>query len=271
MKRFFLLLATMVVSLPLLFYNVNASPADSCLKMALPNDYREEWDAEMNRYDWVGSINDDSVRIDSCIDSPTFGERYGKRYFVLKFDIYPFDSLLKVSELVSVDKITNKITGLKDDLLRLQQAIGTIYLTKQPHEYWQSDEYLYNNGWIALLLENYQNIDSVLNLLKTEIHDVQIVGFEATVKTPLGGGGDIEESSLKKEFKVYPNPANNTVLIERNGVEAADLQIVDITGRICLSHSIQFGETQIQIDISKLPAGKYIIEINNETGSLIVE
>ncbi|MEI6089479.1 MAG: T9SS type A sorting domain-containing protein [bacterium] len=72
-------------------------------------------------------------------------------------------------------------------------------------------------------------------------------------------------------FKVFPNPANNTVLIERISPEEADLRVIDITGRICLIHPIQYGETQIQLDITMLSAGKYVIEINKETNSLIVE
>ena len=80
----------------------------------------------------------------------------------------------------------------------------------------------------------------------------------------------INESKINT-FRVYPNPAKNTVFIERESVESADLKIVDITGRNCMIYHIQCGETQIQLDITKLSAGKYIIDINNETNSLIIE
>jgi len=72
-------------------------------------------------------------------------------------------------------------------------------------------------------------------------------------------------------FKIYPNPANNTVLIERTNIEPADLRILDIKGRIFISYTIPSGETQIRLDVSKLSAGAYILEINNETKSLIIE
>jgi hypothetical protein len=77
--------------------------------------------------------------------------------------------------------------------------------------------------------------------------------------------------NISNSFKVFPNPAKNSVFIERESIEFADLRILDITGRICLIYPIHYGETQIQLDISKLPVGKYIIDIKNETGSLIVE
>jgi len=258
MRKLLSLLAMMTVLLPLSIINVIASPPDSCLKMALPNDYRQEWVADLNRYDWVGSINDDSVRIDSCSDSPTFGEQYGKRYFVLKFNVYPFDTLLKISELVGVEKIPNKIPALKEDLLRLQQTIGTIYLTKQPNKYWQSDEYLFNNGWIALLFENYQNIDSVLNMFKTEIHDVEIVGFEATVKTPTGGGSII--SSFRKELEVYPNPSDQLLTLQIGYVIGfQNIEIYNSNG--IKVKEIPYSET---INISDLPKGVYFIKYANE-------
>jgi hypothetical protein len=72
-------------------------------------------------------------------------------------------------------------------------------------------------------------------------------------------------------FKVYPNPANNSVTIEREVIEQADLRILDITGRIFISYTIPYGANHIQLDISRLSIGNYIIEINNETKSLIIE
>ncbi len=72
-------------------------------------------------------------------------------------------------------------------------------------------------------------------------------------------------------FKVYPNPANNSVTIEREMIEQADLRILDITGRIILSYTIPYGTNHIQLDISRLSIGNYLIEINNETKSLIIK
>lgn len=75
----------------------------------------------------------------------------------------------------------------------------------------------------------------------------------------------------KNIIKIFPNPANHIVLIERNNIELEDLRILDITGRIFLGYAIPYGETQTQLDVSRLSAGAYIIEINNYTQSLIIE
>jgi hypothetical protein len=72
-------------------------------------------------------------------------------------------------------------------------------------------------------------------------------------------------------FKVFPNPANNSVTIQREGIEQADLRILDITGRIFISYTIPYGETQIRLDVSRLSSGSYVVEINNETKSLIIK
>ncbi len=77
--------------------------------------------------------------------------------------------------------------------------------------------------------------------------------------------------SQSNSFKVYPNPANNSVTIEREGIEQGDLRILDIIGRIFISYTIPYGVNDIQLDISRLSAGKYIIEIDNETENFVVE
>ncbi|MEI6090580.1 MAG: T9SS type A sorting domain-containing protein [bacterium] len=78
-------------------------------------------------------------------------------------------------------------------------------------------------------------------------------------------------NNQQNSFKVYPNPANNTVIIDRVDLESADLRILDITGRIYVGYTIPFGEAQTKLDVSMLPAGKYILEINNVIKSLIID
>jgi hypothetical protein len=77
--------------------------------------------------------------------------------------------------------------------------------------------------------------------------------------------------NIENILKIFPNPTNHSVLIERMNIEPEDLRILDITGRIYMGYTIPYGETQIRLDISKLSTGAYIIEINNETKSLIIE
>jgi hypothetical protein len=84
MRREIIILALMAILGILTSLKAQPKVDNNCLEMIYPNDYHKEWNEEWKKWDWEGSINDDSVRIDSCIDSPTFGERYGKRYFVLK-------------------------------------------------------------------------------------------------------------------------------------------------------------------------------------------
>ncbi len=81
----------------------------------------------------------------------------------------------------------------------------------------------------------------------------------------------IVNDNQQNTFKVYPNPANNSVTIEREMIEQADLRILDINGRIFISYTIPYGTNHIQLDISRLSIGNYLIEINNETKSLIIE
>ena len=73
------------------------------------------------------------------------------------------------------------------------------------------------------------------------------------------------------DFKIYPNPADNTVTVERQEVETADVRILNIAGKICMSHTFEYGQTTLTLDISKLSTGTYIIEIGNISDLLIIK
>jgi hypothetical protein len=63
-------------------------------------------------------------------------------------------------------------------------------------------------------------------------------------------------------FSVYPNPASNVVNIENTGSIDA-VNIIDINGRV-VKKQIFAGETNIQLDVSELASGIYIMNIISE-------
>lgn len=71
------------------------------------------------------------------------------------------------------------------------------------------------------------------------------------------------------QIKVYPNPSNNNVIIESDVAKLGIVNIYNSLGEIVVQ--IKSGNTREQIDVSKLPAGIYMIQAQNKYLKLIKE
>ena len=60
-------------------------------------------------------------------------------------------------------------------------------------------------------------------------------------------------------FVVYPNPAENYVMIE--SIKEAEVRIYSINGQMVSEHTVSEGVNTI--DISSLNAGMYFMNVNN--------
>ncbi len=70
-------------------------------------------------------------------------------------------------------------------------------------------------------------------------------------------------------FEFFPNPAEEVVNIQHTFPLHSDLRIIDMKGRIYLSHTLPLGQKEYSLDISSLTSGTYLIEINNQSSKLI--
>jgi len=69
-------------------------------------------------------------------------------------------------------------------------------------------------------------------------------------------------------INIYPIPANNYINIEvANGIKYGDVNIYNINGVLVKAANIQGNE--LEINISDLPAGSYIIRVEDEKGSVM--
>ncbi len=71
----------------------------------------------------------------------------------------------------------------------------------------------------------------------------------------------MESFTEKKDTNIYPNPANNYVIVE--GEDIQEVEILDMMGRKLISHNV---ENSSMIDISGLTSGMYLIrtiDVNN--------
>ncbi|HEX2682592.1 MAG TPA: endonuclease, partial [Ferruginibacter sp.] len=66
---------------------------------------------------------------------------------------------------------------------------------------------------------------------------------------------------------VYPNPAKEklAVKLQQGLLENSNLVIADISGRIVLQQQVAIGQKNIELNVSKLAAGRYFIKISNHS------
>ena len=87
-----------------------------------------------------------------------------------------------------------------------------------------------------------------------------------TVSQP--GAAGLEEMNGQVGINVYPNPCTSLVKIDlkTKPEQASGLQLQDVTGKVV--YSVTSGETGQVLDLSGLPAGVYLLQVN--TGAALV-
>src|SRR5690554_1352927 len=72
---------------------------------------------------------------------------------------------------------------------------------------------------------------------------------------------------IENNLSIFPNPADNKVYIQLNGVEISTVQVRDVTGREVGVHTTPY--QYVELDVSDYKAGTYFLTINTEFGSLV--
>lgn len=67
-----------------------------------------------------------------------------------------------------------------------------------------------------------------------------------------------------EQFKIYPNPTSNLLMVENldNNVLLDDLKLLNLDGQLIFDYVIH--QQQMTLDLSDLPNGVYILQLNNE-------
>jgi hypothetical protein len=77
--------------------------------------------------------------------------------------------------------------------------------------------------------------------------------------------GIANQRSVQDALSVYPNPVNDFIGINLNSTATLkEIKILDLTGRIIDTKSVQKGENNIRISVSDYPSGVYLISITTD-------
>jgi len=81
------------------------------------------------------------------------------------------------------------------------------------------------------------------------------------------GGGTAVKNAKQTLFQVYPNPAKNVLYV--NAHKGSDIKIYNVAGSLVIS---KIAASNIEkLDISKLPAGVYLIKVNDRTEKIMIQ
>lgn len=78
------------------------------------------------------------------------------------------------------------------------------------------------------------------------------------------GTTPVIELSNRNAYEIYPNPANDFVILKSDTPQEAELRIIDILGKVIFQQSLN--DTQTQIDLNQLAKGTYLLEILSQDG-----
>ncbi len=74
------------------------------------------------------------------------------------------------------------------------------------------------------------------------------------------------------ELKVYPNPCKQEkVTIESNSNNVSDISITNIAGKQVYQKEYIIPENKIQVEVSEMPNGIYLVKIKTSEGKQIVK
>jgi len=67
----------------------------------------------------------------------------------------------------------------------------------------------------------------------------------------------------EKNLRVYPNPTSSMIMVESEALATSTgaVRVMDMSGREIMRRNLMAGQQRVQLDVSKLPAGNYVVQL----------
>ena len=79
----------------------------------------------------------------------------------------------------------------------------------------------------------------------------------------------VDDNSLSN-FSLYPNPSTNSVELSSTNTPISEISIYDLSGKLLLSKKYN-SEININLNISNLAPGIYLLKINNKKSIKLIK
>jgi hypothetical protein len=81
-----------------------------------------------------------------------------------------------------------------------------------------------------------------------------------------------EKDKLEADLKIYPNPCKNSkVTVDFNNNEISEIRFTNITGKLVLLKTYEFTESKVQVELSTIPNGIYLIQVKTSDQKKVVK
>ncbi len=239
MKKYIILPILLIIGIT---FNANMSYAidPDCLQMVMDND-------------GATVSNPDSVMVDICTDSPSYGQWYAKKKISVSFNVYPFQEIpISIGEYKAWQDIDTNYPVLRQIFQNVESKYGNFILLREDSnevEHLTSKSFLieFDNYVCIDSLSHDVDIDNSYILALVLVHPPYVMGVKEEINS-----NDIIISTngnqLKLEF--ITNHINN------------DIKIADIIGTI-IKPVFSISNNNMVIDISHLSTGVYFLLIDN--------
>jgi hypothetical protein len=211
-------------------------------------------------------FNLDSVKVDSCFGSPTYGEFYATHFFYIKFKynvlprpgIYPKDTIIEYTW----QDIDTSYSYTREGFQQLEQEFGSFWLREERLSFPDTTQFLPRT--LLLRFEDYINIDSVENFVK----NIQLVS-EAYYRRGYGITSRVNDGDKVSQMALsppIPNPTTSETNISFELLESSKIQIriSDVLGNIISiinKYYSQGRHTEI-FNFEGLSSGVYLISLS---------
>lgn len=124
------------------------------------------------------------------------------------------------------------------------------------------DQGLYSGEW-AVLDTFHLSDDTWMKLGDYTGTGGQYIAFDAALFSPSGTGTGDEFGSAHTSINPFPNPCRETAyVLLPSGNEGATVSLYDTSGRLLSRNSISNCQSTVQIDVSSLSSGLYLLKVS---------
>ena len=226
-------------------------PPDSCLKtFDIPEDSTFS--------------NPEDVRVDSCKESSTYREFYGKNFFIAKFSyniiprigLFPEDTIIEYS-ISDIDTIYTQAIA---DFQALETEFGTFRFRDTRPNLSDTTTLIKRNLFINF--NDYVNIDTAIKRIML-FDCIESIDFRGWFEVISG----VETEELYNNLKY--NSYSQTLMVTNKLIDRINyLQVYNLNGTEVMK--VQINLNHQVIDIGSLKRGVYIIRFGNSIEKIII-
>ncbi|WP_306641399.1 T9SS type A sorting domain-containing protein [Sanyastnella coralliicola] len=213
-------------------------------------------DPEACNYDADATVDDDSCEYETCAGCTN------------EFAIN-YDPNATIDDGSCIDDCELPIVDLSD--IGCLDGDNEFYIEIDVTEYGNVGPYVVSNdqdnntdiidGTGTLLYGPFVDGDIVTITIESEEFDVCILELA-------GYGCDTSVELIESTvWEVYPNPANEVLIIEGFANENMMIELVDLTGKLIMSENIPAGNLRYEMNVSSLASGMYFVKMTDSNGA----